>query len=156
MLVEQNPENQVTSPPRGFWATTTPCGTRVCTVGSTHEEIPACALLTYNTSDPVTHETMLNREDLVVTVWKPDGSVSINHADGTRITTFYQERPPSAAEEACVPCSEAEKEKVVMVENEACATVLMYPERHVVEIWLADGTVITGNNTGGYQVGCFC
>lgn len=99
---------------------------------------------------------MLSREDLVVTVWKPDGSVSVNHADGTRITTFYQERPPSASEEACVPCSESDKEKVVVVENEACATVLMYPERHVVEIWLADGTVITGNNTGGYQVGCFC
>ncbi|XP_077400541.1 sperm-associated antigen 17 [Vanacampus margaritifer] len=149
---EQNPENQVTSPPRGFWATTTPCGTRICTVGSTHEQNPACSLLTYKTSDPVTHEVMLSREDLVVTVQKPDGSVSVDHADGTRITTFYQERPPSMGEEGCETQIEEESERVVVVENEACATVVMFPERHVAEIWLADGTVITGNNEGAYEV----
>ncbi|XP_061146647.1 sperm-associated antigen 17-like isoform X2 [Syngnathus typhle] len=142
---EQNPENQPASPPRGYWATTTPCGTRICTVGSTHEQSPACALLSYVTSDPVTHEVMLSREDLVVTVKRPDGSVSVDHADGTRITTFYRDRPGSAAEEGG-------REKVVAVENEACATVLMYPERHVAEIWLADGTVVTSDNQGAYQV----
>ncbi|XP_077355667.1 sperm-associated antigen 17 isoform X2 [Festucalex cinctus] len=149
---EQNPENQVTSPQQGFWETTTPCGTRICTVGSKHEQNPTCSVLTYKTSDPVTHEVMLSREDLVVTVQKPDGSVSVDHADGTRITTFYQDRPPSVAEEGCETQIEEEKERVLVVENEACATVVMYPERHVAEIWLADGTVITGNDEGVYEV----
>ncbi|XP_061620123.1 sperm-associated antigen 17 isoform X3 [Phyllopteryx taeniolatus] len=171
---EQNPEKQITSPPRGFWTTTTPRGTRIVTVGSTHERSPGCSLLTYKTSDPVTQETMLSREDLVVTVRKPDGSVSVDHADGTRITTFYRERPPSADDDVGIgvtgrdghapgeaatknaktheSASAPSKERVVLVENEACATVLMYPERHLAEIWLADGTVITGDNEGDYQV----
>lgn len=31
------------------------------------------------------------REDRVVVVEKPDGSRIVDHADGTRITTFYQD-----------------------------------------------------------------
>ncbi|XP_061664678.1 sperm-associated antigen 17 isoform X2 [Syngnathoides biaculeatus] len=171
---EQNPEKQVTRPPRGFWTTTTPLGTRISTVGSTHEQSPSCSLLTYKTSDVITQEAMLSREDLVVMVQKPDGSVFVDHADGTRITTFYRERAPSADDDVSVgvtgrdgqTCGEAapkgakthesadvpSKERVLMVENEACATVLMYPERHVAEIWLADGTVVTGDHEGDYQV----
>lgn len=45
------------------------------------------------------------------------------------------------------------KERVVLVEKEGCATVVMYPERHTAHAFLADGTVITGNNQGAYQVG---
>lgn len=45
------------------------------------------------------------------------------------------------------------KERVVLVEKEGCATVVMYPERHTAHVFLADGTVITGNNQGAYQVG---
>lgn len=45
-----------------------------------------------------------------------------------------------------------DKEKVVLVEKEGCATVVMYPERHMAHVFLADGTVITGNNNGAYQV----
>lgn len=44
------------------------------------------------------------------------------------------------------------KERVVLVEKEGCATVVMYPERHMAHVILADGTVITGNNQGAYQV----
>lgn len=44
------------------------------------------------------------------------------------------------------------KERVVLVEKEGCATVVMYPERHTAHVFLADGTVITGNNQGAYQV----
>lgn len=45
------------------------------------------------------------------------------------------------------------KEQLVLVEKEGCATVVMYPERHTAHVFLADGTVITGNNQGVYQVG---
>ncbi|KAM9335587.1 sperm-associated antigen 17 [Symphorus nematophorus] len=44
------------------------------------------------------------------------------------------------------------KERVVLVEKEGCATVVMYPERHTAHVFFADGTVITGNNQGAYQV----
>ncbi|XP_077445616.1 sperm-associated antigen 17 [Stigmatopora argus] len=186
---EQNPEKQVTPTPEGFWTTTTPYGTRMSTVASTHEMTPNCTLLTYKTTDPATQEVMLSREDLVVTVQKPDGCLSVDHADGTRITTFYQERPantgedlptksddpmltwqiffpdddiaasvtgteePSPDESTTVNSKMHEcKERVLLVENEACATVLMYPERYGAEVYLADGTIITGNYEGVYQV----
>ncbi|KAG7243294.1 hypothetical protein INR49_011747 [Caranx melampygus] len=44
------------------------------------------------------------------------------------------------------------KERVVLVEKEGCATVVMYPERHTAHVFLADGTVIAGNNHGAYEV----
>lgn len=47
------------------------------------------------------------------------------------------------------------KELVLFVEKEGCATVVMYPERHTAHVFLADGTVITGDNHGAYQVGDF-
>lgn len=40
-------------------------------------------------------QVMLTREDLVVSVQNPDGSLSIEHADGTRITRLYQDRSPN-------------------------------------------------------------
>lgn len=40
-------------------------------------------------------QVMLTREDLVVLVQNSDGSQSVEHADGTRITTLYQDRPPN-------------------------------------------------------------
>lgn len=48
--------------------------------------------------------------------------------------------------------SESTKEQVFTVEKEGCATVVMYPERHTAHVFLADGTAITGNNQGDYQV----
>ncbi len=45
------------------------------------------------------------------------------------------------------------KERVLLVEKEGCATVVMYPERHTAQVFLADGTVVTGDNRGAYQVG---
>lgn len=46
------------------------------------------------------------------------------------------------------------KERVLVVEKEGCATVVMYPDRRTAHVFLADGTVITGNNQGDYQVSC--
>lgn len=44
------------------------------------------------------------------------------------------------------------KERMVLVEKEGCATVVMYPERQTAHIFLADGTVVAGNNQGEYEV----
>ncbi|XP_054608540.1 sperm-associated antigen 17 isoform X2 [Dunckerocampus dactyliophorus] len=158
---EETPPPPPPPPPQGFWTTTTPSGVRISTIGTTHEHNPTTALLTYKTSDPVTQDMMLSREDLVVSVQKPDGSLKVEHADGTRITTLYHDRSPSMQDDkelagetaAGSPETPKEtKEKVVLVENEACATVVMYPERHMAEIWLVDGTIVTGNNKGAYQI----
>nr|XP_020479386.1 sperm-associated antigen 17 [Monopterus albus] len=248
---EQSLEKQANAQ-RGCWSTTTPSGARICTVGTTHQHIPTPSLLSFRATDPVTRQVMLSREDLVVSVQNPDGSLTVEHADGTRITSFYQDRPrhillrageqpesvtPKSASECargcteCVTCcadsisekmhiqvtcdteeeisgdptgkecdedagrciklSECEcvcdakehnsseesvfaeetaagngkrrayesdkesvstKERVVLVEKEGCATVVVYPERHTAHVFLADGTVITGNNQGAYQV----
>ncbi|XP_045921356.1 sperm-associated antigen 17 isoform X4 [Micropterus dolomieu] len=240
---------------RGCWLTTTPSGARINTVGTTHKYTPTTPLLTFTATDPITHAVMQSREDLVVSVQNPDGSLSVEHADGTRITSLYQDRPPNTpqhillhtgeqpesvtlqstnecacghAECVCVTrcadsvnenvhiqdtcdnredvimgstgnacdeegagyartklsecesvCDEREssvyaeetvaengkrsacesnkgsvssKERVLLVEKEGCATVVMYPERHTAHVFLADGTVITGNNQGAYQV----
>ncbi|XP_029311120.1 sperm-associated antigen 17-like isoform X2 [Cottoperca gobio] len=235
---------------RGCWLTTTPSGARISTVGTTHTHKLATPLLAFKATDPVTHEVMVSREDLVVSVQNPDGSLSVEHADGTRITSLYQDRPSSTPQHAllhtgeqpesvslkstsecacgCTECvcvtrcadsineniqdacdngdeissdsagtacdkegvSECEhvcdeksvykngeesvfaedtvagkrsacdsdkgsasaKERVVLVEKEGCSTVVMYPERHTAHVFLADGTVITGNNQGAYEV----
>nr|XP_046236431.1 sperm-associated antigen 17 isoform X2 [Scatophagus argus] len=238
---------------RGHWITTTPCGARIYTVGTTHKHIPTTQLLTFKATDPITREVMLTREDLVVSVQKPDGSLIVEHADGTRITSLCQDTQPNTpqppgeqpeivtlkstsecacgctecvcvtrradstgdsvhTEDAsgsgekissdcarkgcdnedtgygCAKLKESEhdwneressvykngeesvagngrrrtcetdkggvstKEQVVLVEKEGCATVVMYPERHTAHVFLADGTVITGNNQGAYQV----
>ncbi|XP_026208160.1 sperm-associated antigen 17 isoform X3 [Anabas testudineus] len=242
---------------RGCWTTTTPSGARIVTIGTTHKHIPSTPLLAFKATDPITHEVMLSREDLVVSVQNPDGSFSVEHSDGTRITSVFQNKPPSILQQLllhtgdqtdsvthkstseCVCCctecvcadsinenmhvqdtcdtgeesrresaeaardkdtwsklsecehmcdeqeraqssahknlegcvyaerivaeivktnaSESEesvpiKERVLVVEKEGCATVVMYPERHTAHVFLADGTVITGNNKGNYQV----
>lgn len=159
---------------------------------------------------------MLTREDLVVTVKSPDGSIIAEHADGTRITTLFLVTPPSSkthtfnhltppslftlmsqtwwslllSPEEVPDCvtkpeehedvcdkgermsetsethksnetvsndkSEEEKdstrERVVIVEKEGCASVVMYPKRHTAHVFLADGTIITGNNQAEYEV----
>lgn len=50
---------------RGRWLTTTPCGTRIHTVGSTHRSIPTTPLLAYKATDPFTHEVGQPRSDRV-------------------------------------------------------------------------------------------
>lgn len=162
---------------------------------------------------------MLTREDQVVMVQKPDGSQAVEHADGTRITTWYQDRPAASGDPAvqqdgadhknpsydsvcCVLEKQTEKttptsggeltpsptpsptpgptqdsvpsedfkkseedvsqpgdggttqsnrEKVVSVEKEGCATVLMVPERGLAQVVLADGSVVTGTSQGTFE-----
>jgi hypothetical protein len=39
---------------------------------------------------------MATRDDHVITVSYPDGTTIVEHADGTRITTYYRENTPNA------------------------------------------------------------
>uniref|UniRef100_A0AAV2KND9 Sperm-associated antigen 17 n=1 Tax=Knipowitschia caucasica TaxID=637954 RepID=A0AAV2KND9_KNICA len=191
----------------GFWSTTTPTGARFYSARTSHKRSPTSPLLVFKATDPITKEVMLTREDRVVSVQSPDGSITVEHADGTRITSLYEDslsihtgrRPESTALKS--PSAECElslghsreesahlelgkkerapstvyensteslswsrkssnsengrvslKEKVVLVEKEGCASVVMYPKRRTAHVFLADGTVITGNCSGAYQV----
>ncbi|XP_068612151.1 sperm-associated antigen 17 [Brachionichthys hirsutus] len=133
-------------PPEGRWLTTTPSGTRLHTVGSTRQRLPAAPLLVYEATDPVTQEVMLTREDLVVSVRNPDGSLIVEHADGTRITSCDRDGPPGGEG------SDPPRERLVLVEKEGCAAVVLDPERRSASVSLADGTVVTGDAQGAYQV----
>lgn len=115
---------------------------------------------------------MLNREDRVVSVQQPDGSLTVDHTDGTRITTLFQgtltSTPRHATSHISInvevmnseeDCSTREnersvlsKERVMMVEKEGCATVVLYPQRQAMRVFLADGTAVTANNKGAYEV----
>lgn len=80
--------------------------------------------------------------------------MEVGHVD--KKTTVFKNGEESVAASRKSSKSENEnmstKERVVLVEKEGCATVVMYPERQTAHIFLADGTVITGNNKGAYQV----
>lgn len=116
-------------------------------------------------------QVMLTREDLVVSVQHADGSLTVEHKDGTRISSLLRDRAANTPEAGCdgADVRDAEegtrsdgsqsdegvvapKERVVLVEKEGCATVVMYPERRVAHVSLADGTVITGDGRGPYEV----
>ncbi|XP_015261877.1 PREDICTED: sperm-associated antigen 17, partial [Gekko japonicus] len=80
---EQSPDSLA-----GTWITTTPLGVQVGTKGS--ERLDLKPLLAYRATDPVNETVMTMREDRVVIVEGTDGSRIVDHADGTRITTFFQ------------------------------------------------------------------
>ncbi|XP_029931600.1 sperm-associated antigen 17 [Myripristis murdjan] len=199
----------IPTPQRGCWLTTTPSGARISTVGNTHKCIPITPVLAFHATDPFTHDVMLSREDRVVSTQSTDGSLTVEHADGTKITTLYQDResnmPPhtllqtgeqpespytptmcdneegsgsNSAGNACDKegtrhnvfaeetignkskgssyesgkASVSAKERVLLVEKEGFATVVMYPEQHTAHVFLADGTVVTGSSHGAYEV----
>ncbi|XP_029944295.1 sperm-associated antigen 17 [Salarias fasciatus] len=125
------------------WITTTPAGDRICTIGTTHKHIPTKPLLNFKVTDFFTQQVMLTREDHVVSVQNPDGSQIVEHVDGTRITSAQQDSDQGSL---------SVKERVITVEKDGCATVVMYPDRHMARVLLADGSVVTGNNQGEYQV----
>ncbi|KAM3857607.1 sperm-associated antigen 17-like [Diretmus argenteus] len=179
------------APQRGCWVTTMPSGARISTVGNTHKHVPTIPVLAFHATDPSTQDVMLSREDRVVSVHNPDGSLTVEHSDGTRITSLYQDRLPHTLlytrlqpESACDSREETgrdsvgnacgqdgtredrtkpsggengeeivcAKERVVLVEKEGCATVVMYPDRRNAHVFLADGTVIAASSHGAYQV----
>ncbi|KAM6144590.1 sperm-associated antigen 17 [Phoenicopterus ruber ruber] len=147
---EQPQENQA-----GTWITTTPSGIRVGTEGTKRMDLKP--LLIYQATDPADGTVMTVRDDEVIIVVKLDGSRVVDHADGTRITTFYQNREelfvPEDSEETDEP-SEAitRKVKCMQVENPEFATVITNCEDGTCCTIFGDGTSITAKPQGTYQV----
>ncbi|MGH0162732.1 UNVERIFIED_CONTAM: hypothetical protein FKN15_068084 [Acipenser sinensis] len=75
--------------PAGTWVATAPSGLRVATKGE--EKIQIKHVLAYKATDPVNEVAMITREDKVLTAIGNDDYVAVEHADGTRITTFNQD-----------------------------------------------------------------
>ncbi|XP_053716794.1 sperm-associated antigen 17 [Synchiropus splendidus] len=77
----------------GWWLTTTPSGGQFWTTGNTWKPFETTPIQACKATDPITFEVMVCREDLVLSVQNPDGSKRIvEHADGTRITTIFEDR----------------------------------------------------------------
>lgn len=118
---------------------------------------------------------MLTREDRLVLVQKSDGSTAVEHADGTRISSWFQDRPAGQGElplqadlgesgtrrgdedelsrtgkDGSGP-GRSSRERVVLVEKEGCATVLVFPHRPAAQVLLADGSVVTATSQGTYE-----
>ncbi|KAK3098986.1 hypothetical protein FSP39_024961, partial [Pinctada imbricata] len=80
----------------GMWVTTYPNGEKLQTkADGAMEELKA--VMVSVASDPQTNQSMATRDDHVITVSYPDGTTIVEHADGTRITTYYRENQTSAS-----------------------------------------------------------
>ncbi|XP_037391508.1 sperm-associated antigen 17 isoform X1 [Pygocentrus nattereri] len=133
------------------WTTTTPSGFRVASVGGRRVEVQP--IRTFHATDPFSQSVMISREDRVLSVLEKDGAAVVEHADGTRITTFYQQRePPRQHRSGVGGSSELSREKLVRVEKSGSATVTSNCENKKCEVLLGDGTVITANAHGAYTV----
>ncbi|XP_037990699.1 sperm-associated antigen 17 isoform X2 [Motacilla alba alba] len=141
-----------TQPKAGTWITTTPLGIQVGTEGATRLDLKP--LLMYQATNPADGTIMTVREDEVIIVEKPGGNRVVDHADGTRITTFYEKcEVPEGSVETDEP-SEATAKKVqgTRVENPEFATVITNCEDGTCCTIFGDGTSILAKPQGTYQV----
>ncbi|XP_067270329.1 sperm-associated antigen 17 isoform X2 [Pseudorasbora parva] len=126
----------------GSWTTTTPSGLRVASVGG--REVEEQPILAYHATDPFSGTVVVTREDKVLSVLKKDGTVIVDHADGTRITTFYQQRE--------LQQHLLSEEKLVRVEKAEFATVIMNCDRRTCDVLFGDGTSISATANGSYKI----
>ncbi|KAI4897172.1 hypothetical protein NFI96_015223, partial [Prochilodus magdalenae] len=136
----------------GSWTTTTPSGFRVASVKGRQVEVQP--IRTFHSTDPFSQSVVISREDRVLSVLEKDGAAVVDHADGTRITTFYQQREPqhSSVPTGVGGSSEYSREKLVRVEKSGFSTVTSNCENKSCEVILGDGTVIIAYVHGAYVV----
>nr|XP_030122486.3 sperm-associated antigen 17 [Taeniopygia guttata] len=155
---EESEKASSTQSKAGTWITTTPFGIRVGTEGATRMDMKP--LLMYQATDPADGTIMTVREDEVIIVEKPGGDRVVDHADGTRITTFYEKCEdlsvktfPHLSVETDEP-SEATTKKLkgTQVENPEFATVITNCEDGTCCTIFGDGTSILAKPQGTYQV----
>ncbi|XP_029603285.1 sperm-associated antigen 17-like [Salmo trutta] len=154
---EQRSSGQTQGRQRVCWVTTSPSGHRVATMGDQTTDLGP--VLAFRATDPVSQTVVITREDKVMSVLDRDGTVIVDHADGTRITTLYQEREAlSGWSQEHINTGErsssgvCHKEKVVMVERLGFATVTMFGEDRSCNVFFGDGSVVTATCNGAYQV----
>ncbi|CAB1327538.1 unnamed protein product, partial [Coregonus sp. 'balchen'] len=135
------------------WTTTSPSGHRVATMGD--QTTDPGPVLAFRATDPVSQTVVITREDKVISVLDRDGTVIVDHADGTRITTLYQEREAlcgwshqhiNTGERSS--SSVCHKEKLVMVERPGFATVAMFSEDRSCKVFFGDGSVVYPSSVG--------
>ncbi|CAM4718238.1 unnamed protein product [Leuciscus chuanchicus] len=126
----------------GSWTTTTLSGLRVATVAG--KEVQVQPILAYHATDPFSGTVVVTREDKMLSVLKKDGTVIVDHADGTRLTTFYQQ---GELQQQLLP-----GEKLVRVEKADFATVIMNCERRTCDVFFGDGTSISATAHGSYKI----
>ncbi|XP_040428398.1 sperm-associated antigen 17 isoform X1 [Cygnus olor] len=139
----------------GTWITTTPLGIQVGTEGAKRMDLEP--ILIYQATDPADGTVMTVRDDEVIIVEKLDGSRVVDHADGTRITTFYQDckelfMPEDSEETDELSEAITKKVKYVRVENPKFATVTTNCEDGSCCTIFADGTSVIAKPQGRYQV----
>uniref|UniRef100_A0A803V6Q8 Sperm associated antigen 17 n=1 Tax=Ficedula albicollis TaxID=59894 RepID=A0A803V6Q8_FICAL len=144
-----------TQPKAGTWITTTPLGIQVGTEGATKMDLKP--LLMYQATNPSDGTIMTVREDEVIIVEKPGGNRVVEHADGTRITTFYEKCEDFSVPEGSVETDEpseatTKKLKGTRVENPEFATVITNCEDGSCCTIFGDGTSILAKPRGTYQV----
>ncbi|XP_041267052.1 sperm-associated antigen 17 isoform X3 [Onychostruthus taczanowskii] len=144
-----------TQPKAGTWITTTPLGILVGTEGATRMDLKP--LLMYQATNPPDGTIMTVREDEVIIVENPGGNRVVDHADGTRITTFYEKCEDLSIPEGSVETDEpseviTKKLKGTRVENPEFATVLTNCEDGTCCTIFGDGTSILAKPQGTYQV----
>ncbi|XP_072537294.1 sperm-associated antigen 17 [Salminus brasiliensis] len=145
---ESNKAPEVTG---GSWTTTTPSGFRVASIRGRRVDVQP--ILTFHATDPFSQSVVITREDHVLSVLEKNGTAVVDHADGTRITTFYQQREPQQQHSSGVGgSSEHSREKLVRVESSGFATVTLNCDRKSCEVLLGDGTVISANTHREYTV----
>ncbi|KAG5851573.1 hypothetical protein ANANG_G00053100 [Anguilla anguilla] len=136
------------------WVTTAPSGLRVATTGN--RAVQTQPLMACKATDPMTGTVLITREDRVLLVLEEGGSLTVEHADGTRITTFYRETevPLSAdhLETGEEVVTVTRKQKLVKVECEGFVTVMMSCEEGACSAEFGEETVITAHPNGSYQV----
>uniref|UniRef100_A0A8B9E807 Sperm associated antigen 17 n=1 Tax=Anser cygnoides TaxID=8845 RepID=A0A8B9E807_ANSCY len=147
---DQPKENQA-----GTWITTTPLGIQVGTEGAKRMDLEP--ILIYQATDPADGTVMTVRDDEVIIVEKLDGSRVVDHADGTRITTFYQDckelfMPEDSEETGEFSEAITKKVKYVRVENPKFATVTTNCEDGSCCTIFGDGTSVIAKPQGTYQV----
>ncbi|XP_067849079.1 sperm-associated antigen 17 isoform X2 [Heptranchias perlo] len=151
--VQTQPSEAPPEPEPGTWITTTPTGLTIGTKGM--EMLDLKPILVYKATDPGTGEVMITRQDKVVTVFGNDNTI-VEHADGTRITTIFQD--------ITIPYCEVQYEteeishkvtrhiKCIKVECVGFATVLMNWKDCTCCAVFGNGTTIIAKPQGMYQV----
>ncbi|XP_077080311.1 sperm-associated antigen 17 [Siphateles boraxobius] len=129
----------------GSWTTTTPSGLRVASVAG--KEVQVQPILAYHATDPFSGTVVVTREDKMLSVLKKDGTMIVDHADGTRITTFYQQGELQQQQQQLLP-----GETLVRVEKADFATVIMNCERRTCDVFFGDGSSISATANGSYKI----
>jgi hypothetical protein len=141
-------------PRKDVWMSVSASGEqRLHTASENGQSIPQETILSYTATDPETKEVMFNRADAVCIIQRPDGSRVVNHADGTRITTFYEmEDGQSVISGATTGSTQTDFTQFVCVECPGFAAVTFNCQTQECHTCFGEGTKITSTNRGEYRM----